>query len=81
MGDLEPFSPSLSKIGVFLRKNEKSISFIIWVWKWVGENNNCSPVSGPFSQMFIIEKCIFRICFDFSSGANLSGCALVILEF
>ena len=34
-GDLEPYWPSLSKIGVFLRKNEKSIFFIIWVWKWV----------------------------------------------
>ena len=48
---------------------------------WSGENNNISPILGPLNQMFIIENCIFRICFDFSSGANLSGCAVVILEF
>ena len=40
---------------------------------WPGENSNIWPVLGPLNQMFIIEKCIFRICFDFSSGANLRG--------
>ena len=48
---------------------------------WPGENNNISLVLGPLNQMFIIEKRIFWICFDFSSGANLSGCARLILEF
>ena len=48
---------------------------------WPGENSNISPVLGPLNQMFIIEKCIFRICFDFSSGSDLSGCARLLLEF
>ena len=36
-GDLEPFSPSLSKIGVFLGKTEKSIFSCFWFGNWFND--------------------------------------------
>ena len=79
------FCRAYPKLGCFREKLKNPIlqnwGLEMGLMAWPGENNNSSPVLGPLNQMFIIEKCIFRICFDFSSGANLSGCARVILEF
>ena len=76
------FSPKLGRFGEKLKNPFFHVFGLeMGLMAWPGENNNISPILGPLNQMSIIENCIFRNCFDFSSGANLSGCAVVILEF